>query len=252
MMAGRVEGQTTKEALMVNLEEQIKLLVELQYLDTHIFKLEDELESAPEKIKNLEDNFKEKAANLKKLEDDVKTLQLKRKEREGDLESKEGTIKKYQTQLYQIKTNKEYTALQEEIGRVRADNSLIEEDIIKILDQIDAENKKIAQEKEFLKQEEVRLNEEKVRLNEEAARAKTELEGVNLKRSELAAKVEKNILAKYERIIKSKDGLAVVPVANDSCQGCFRIMPPQVINEIRMKTNLIFCENCARILYIEE
>lgn len=252
MQAASRDKQNRKESLMQNLEEQIKLLVELQYLDTHIFKLEDELESAPEQIKKIEDNFKDKAASLKVLEDDVKTLQLKRKEREGDLESKEGTIKKYQTQLYQIKTNKEYTALQEEIGRARADNSLIEEDIIKILDQIDAENKKIAQEKEFLKQGEVRLDEEKVRLNEEMSRAKTELKGLMLKRSELAAKVEMNILAKYERRIKSKDGLAVVPVANDSCQGCFRVMPPQVINEIRMKTDLIFCENCARILYIEE
>jgi predicted nucleic acid-binding Zn-ribbon protein len=29
-------------------------------------------------------------------------------------------------------------------------------------------------------------------------------------------------------------------------------MPPQVINEIKMKSSLVFCENCARILYIEE
>ena len=127
---------------MANLEEQIKLLVELQGLDTHIFKLEDVLESIPRKIKTEEDEFKEKTANLKKVEDGIKTLLLKRKEKEGELETKEGVIKKYQTQLYQVKTNKEYTALQEEIGRAKADNSLIEEDIIRILDQIDIENKK--------------------------------------------------------------------------------------------------------------
>ena len=57
---------------------------------------------------------------------------------------------------------------------------------------------------------------------------------------------------KYERIIKSKDGLAVVTIANDACQGCFRVMPPQVVNEIKMNDELVFCENCARILYIEE
>ncbi len=237
---------------MVNLEEQIKLLVELQGLDTQIFKLKRDLESIPEEIKNMEEDFKNKAANLKKLEDGVKALQLKRKEKEVDLETKEGTIKKYQVQLYQIKTNKEYTALQDEIGRAKADNSLLEEDIIKILDEIDSENQKVTKEREFLKSEEIKLNDEKNKKNEDVKRIAGELEHLNSERVALAAKVDKSILPKYERIIKNKDGLAVVPIANEACQGCFRILPPQVINEVRMKENLIFCENCARILYIEE
>ena len=237
---------------MENLEEQIKLLIELQQLDTHILKLEDELESIPLTIKATEEDFKGESSALKALEDGVKTLQLKRKEKEGDLEAKEGSIKKYQTQLYQVKTNKEYTALQEEIGRVKADNSLIEEDIIRILDQIDAENKKIVKEKEVLKQKETDLNTEKKKLTDEAEVIKKELEGLKTQRAELTAKVDKTILSKYERVLKNKDGLAVVPVINESCQGCFRVMPPQVINEIKMKHDLIVCENCTRILYVEE
>ncbi len=237
---------------MENLEEQIKLLVELQGLDTHIFKLEDAMEAIPASINKMEEAFKEKSINLKKLEDETKALQLKRKEKEGELEGKEGTIKKYQSQLYQVKTNKEYSALQEEIGRVKADNSLIEEDIIKIFDQVDVVNKKIAKEKELLKQEEANLATDKAKRNEEAGQIKKELDGLKAQRDNLAAKIDKKILLRYERIVKNKDGLAVVPVANDSCQGCFRVMPPQVINEIRMKKDLVICENCARILYIEE
>lgn len=237
---------------MTNIEEQVKLLVELQGLDTQIFRLEDEMESIPATIKQMDENFKEKSNDLKKVEEAVKGLQVKRKEREGDLEAKEGVIRKYQIQLNQVKTNKEYSALQEEISRVKADNSLIEEDVINILDQIDAENKKIVKEKEFIKQEEAKLGEEKKRLDEEAGRVKQELDGLKVQRSALTSKVEKAILGKYERIIKNKDGLAVVPVSGESCQGCFRVMPPQVLNEIRMKSGLVFCENCARILYLEE
>ena len=237
---------------MENLKEQIKLLVELQGLDTQIFRLEDELETIPETIKKREEEFKEKSINLKKLEDDLKAILMKRKEKEGDLEAKEGTIKKYQQQLNQVKTNKEYSALQEEIGRVRADNSLIEEAILNIFDQIDAGNKNITKEKEFLKSEEVKFNEEKNRFTAETNRIKTELEALKKQRSGLSIKVDKTILKKYERIIKSKDGLAVVTIANDACQGCFRVMPPQVVNEIKMNTDLVFCDNCARILYLEE
>jgi len=237
---------------MVNLEEQIKMLVELQGLDTQIFRLEDELASVPEKTKTLDDSFKAKTAELKKIEDNVKALQLKRKEKEIDLETREGTIKKYQTQMYQVKTNKEYTAFQEEIGRVKADNSIIEEEIIKIFDQIDAENKKMVVQKEALKSDEAVVAAEKKKLADDAGRIKAELDGLKGQRSALAAKVDKTILSKYERIIRSKDRLAVVTIADDACQGCHRILPPQVINEVKMKKDLVFCENCARILYLEE
>ncbi|MFA6321736.1 MAG: C4-type zinc ribbon domain-containing protein [Candidatus Omnitrophota bacterium] len=237
---------------MENIKDQIKMLVELQGLDTQIFRLEDELAAIPETIKNTEAEFKAKDAGLKKLEDELKALQVKRKEKEGDLEAKEGNIKKYQQQLNQVKTNKEYSALQDEIGRIRADNSIIEEDILRIFDEVDAENKRIVKEKEFLKGEEAKFAEVKKKLLDEEGCLKKELDAIKMQRQTLAAKVDAKILAKYDRIIKSKDGLAVVTIANEACQGCFRILPPQVTNEIKMNTGIVCCDNCARILYLEE
>ncbi|MDD5496445.1 MAG: C4-type zinc ribbon domain-containing protein [Candidatus Omnitrophica bacterium] len=237
---------------MINIEEQIKLLIELQGLDTQILRIERNLESIPEELKDMDDAFEAKKSNLKSLEDGVKTLQLKRKEKEGELGTKESAIKKFQSQLYQVKTNNEYSALEEEIGRAKADISMVEEDILKLFDQADVENQKIVKEKEFLKAEEGRLNDEKKKLNEEVARIKSEADRLKLQRNELAGKVDKAILARYNRIMKSKDGLAVVPVTGNSCQGCFRVMPSQVIHEIKMKKDLVTCENCARILYLEE
>ena len=237
---------------MINFEEQIKFLVELQGLDSQILKIEDELIQIPKKAQEIESSFNEKSAKLKKLEDNTKALQLKRKEKEGELQAKEDIIKKYTSQMYQVKTNKEYTAMQEEIGRVKADNSLIEEDIIKIFDQIDAESKEVAKEKEFLKKEEVLLAEEKNRLNAEAASKKTIADRLKAQRFEFVVKVDKQILARYERILANKDGLAVVPITGESCQGCFGRMPAQVINEVKMKDAIVCCENCTRMLYVEE
>ncbi len=237
---------------MEDYQGQIKLLVELQGLDTQIFHWEDELESIPEHIRSLESEYKNKTNSLKALEDGSKALQVKRNEKEVELETREVAIKKYQSQLNQVKTNKEYAALQEEIGRARADNSLIEEAILNLFDQIDAETKKIAKEREYLKEEEVRVGQEKARLDQEVSRIKQETEKLKSQRSELASGIDKGMLTKYERIVKNRNGLAVVYVAGDACQGCFRVLPPQVINEIKIGSGLVFCDNCARILYIEE
>lgn len=237
---------------MINSEEQIKLLVELQRLDSQIIKIDEELNRIPERVAKIEDDFNLKSANLKKHEDNTKALQLKRKEKEGELQVKEEAVKKYTSQMHQVKTNKEYSALQDEIGKVKADSSVIEDVILKIFDQVDAENKEIAAEKEFLKKEEAAMNEEKKILSAEAVKIKDEVDKLKAQRSELAAKVDQKILAKYDRILANKEGLAVVPIVGDSCQGCFARMPAQVINEVKMKNAIVCCEGCTRMLYLEE
>lgn len=234
------------------MEEQIKLLIELQGLDKEIFRLEKELALKPQEIKNLDDAFKAREEETKASDSDLKQLQVAHKDKEVQLQTKEESIKKLQTQLYQVKTNKEYTAMENEIKGARADCSVLEEEIINLLDKIDeAENRK-KERSENLKIEQKKVEEEKKRVNGEAKKIEEELNGLKGQRKGLAEKVDKTILSKYERILYNKNGMALVPVRNDACQGCFLDLPPQVINEIKMKKDLIFCESCARILYLEE
>jgi len=237
---------------MQNIEEQLKLLVELQQLDVQVYQCERTLKEIPVQLRALDDEFKQKTTLLNELEESVKKLQLSRKEKELDLEAREGNIKKLKSQQYQVKTNKEYTAIQTEIERAKADNSVLEEEIIKILDAIDAEHKKSAAAKEQLKKEEVALGAKKKEKQEEARKVESQLKTLQVQRGELAAKVEKNVLSKYERLLKSREGVAIVPIRGDACQGCNRILPPQVINETKMKKELITCEYCTRMLYCED
>lgn len=233
-------------------EEQIKLLVALQKLDSQIFKLKKELATQPLLIQNLESSFKQKEQALKATEEESKALALKRKDKEVSLQAKEDGIKKLQAQLYQIKTNKEYQAMEHEIATQKADVSVLEEEILKIFEQIDSCAKETAKQKELLNQQRGVFDAEKVKIESRTREMNASLEKLNAERSELAGKIDKIFLSKYERILNSKDGLAMVAVLSDACGGCNINLPPQVINEIRLKEELIFCGSCARILYIEE
>ena len=64
--------------------------------------------------------------------------------------------------------------------------------------------------------------------------------------------IEEDLLARYEKIKEGREGLALVPVKGDACQGCFTKLPPQVINEIMQSRRVIICERCSRILYISD
>jgi len=236
---------------MVNMEDQIKMLVELQELDTEIYDKKRLLDAIPERIKELDNSLEEKSINLKNLEEESKKLQVKRKEKETDLASKEETIKKYKTQLFQIKTNKEYTALEKEISSIKADNSVLEDEIIVLLDGVDEIKEKVSKEKEILEHEKGKVQDEKKKMEDEKKINEAEFNDLNNKRKEFVQKLDKNILSKYERILHNRDGLAMVPVIGGSCGGCNMNLPPQVINEAKLKKECIFCGNCARILYIE-
>ena len=112
--------------------------------------------------------------------------------------------------------------------------------------------KEQVRQKDILSQERQKVSEEKNKIEASAKEIEASLTKLNSGRSELVQKVEKEFLYKYERILNSKNGLAMVAVIGDACGGCNINLPPQVINEIRLKEDLIFCGSCARILYIEE
>ena len=72
------------------------------------------------------------------------------------------------------------------------------------------------------------------------------------KRKQLTSQINENLLSTYEKLLKTRNGLAIVPVENENCGACHIKVTAQKINEIKMYKELIFCENCVRILYLKE
>lgn len=203
-------------------------------------------------LEGLESEFNTKKAKLKSLEEDRQKKQLKQKEKEGELGTKEENIKKSNSHLGQLKTNKDYQMKLAEIEALKADKSVIEEEILKLMDEIDTAKIEIEKEKSLLGTEEKVFAEKKNVITNRGKEIENSLKDLEGKRKILCDSVDKKILARYEHILHGKEGLAIVKVENNSCQGCFMHVPHQVINEIKMHENIITCEICARILYLEE
>lgn len=237
---------------IVNIKEQIRTLMRLQEFDAEIFALTRQKEQLPFEIMNLEKAFEDKKATLQSLEEKAKTLALKRKEKEVDLASKEENIKKLTTQLAILKTNKEYQIMLAQIASLRTDNSVLEEEILKVMEAQDARKEEIAKEKALLVEEEKKFQEEKKKIETRIKEIEFAIHDLTAKRGHLLGAVEKRVLSTYERILKAREGIALVRVKDFSCQGCHMSVTPQVVNEIKMQEKLIICESCARILYLEE
>jgi len=237
----------------MNLKDEIRKIVEVQELDQRLYSLRQEKDVIkPARLEEMKNEFERERQKSSLFEKKIKELQLKKKDKEIDLGSKEENLKKAQSQLYQLKTNKEYEAKLREISILKADISVAEEEVIKILDEIEPAHKDLEQEKECLRQEEGRIKEQEVKINNEIKDAAAQIENLNCKRKTLVGEIDKEILHKYEQLLKTRQGLAIVPVKGDNCGACHLLLTHQTINEIKMYENFVFCNNCVRILYMPE
>lgn len=236
----------------LDLKSQIINLVKLQELDSEIYALGNERAAKPQEIKQLETAFELKKQDLLALEKKSLDLQKQRKEKELELATNAEGVKKLSSQLFSLKTNKEFQTMQQQIADIKADGAVIEEKILisfeesdKLKAQIDAENFKLKDEEKIFLQQKKAVD---LRSEEIGGR----LSQLDAQRKQIIPGIDPKMLQEYERILHSRGGLAIVKAKDNSCGGCHMLVPPQVINLIKMYEHIITCETCNRILYIQE
>jgi uncharacterized protein len=232
------------------LKTQLEALVQLQEIDSQIYKLNDEKTSKPAQVEVLKLAFEEKKKSLTLSEKAYLDAQKEKKDRELELAAKEENTKKLQGQLYQLKTNKEYNTMLSQIQDSKADGSLVEDKILEAMDKIERTKAAVEDEKKKLADEEKIFNDQKKKVELELKEIDDRLATLGSQRQQLLPGIEKNILTQYERILHNKNGLAIVAVKDSTCKGCHMSLPPQVTNSIQAYDHMITCDVCNRILYI--
>ena len=231
--------------------QNLDVLKKAQQMDSEIHRAHILLEEIPSRRAQLKSELELEKVHLNELEKSLKDIQLKLKNKELELSQKEMQIKKLDGQLSQVKTNKEYAALQQEIASLKADNSLLEEGIIHILDEVEAAKDETRKEKEKLAIVEKSFQNKDNEMAEQAKTLQERLVDLKKEREESVAQLPPELGELYNRIAVKKQGLALAVVNGEVCAACQMHLRPQLINEIRLGEQIIVCENCSRILYFE-
>ncbi len=214
--------------------------------------LEKEISDAPKTLMtNIEVLNKLKKAYVEKnnyLERKTERIN-KIRERLNDLEVQRNEAEK---QMGDIETQREYELLDKKIKefaqkeqelRIKYNKERQEFDELK-LDMSNKENMILAQEKE--------IEAEKEKLESYIASKQTELDSLKGREKEILPGIGDDIVYKFDRIVRKKEGVAIVPIKNGVCTGCNIMLTPQFVNEVREETSISFCPYCSRILYCED
>lgn len=151
--------------------------------------------------------------------------------------------------MNRIKNVKELQALQREIEQIRQSNGDLEEEIIRIMEDMEGVKGEIkAKEEDLAKlQEEWKNKQEEMQMRISGIdQAVTE---AATRRQSIAAQITGDLISRYELIFSRRGGMAVVEVASGICQGCYMNIPPQLWNEIIKSEKVNLCPSCQRILY---
>jgi hypothetical protein len=237
---------------MENLVNRLKTLYELQLIDDQLDELEELRGDLPNAVQALQDKINSITEQIALKESKRKESLEKREENDEEVEKLKANQKKFKSQLYQVRNNKEYDALTKEIDHT-------EEQILKLETENDAladQSKTLAEDIEALSPQLVELNEElKIKeadLKEIIKANQKEEAKLRAQRKDIEAETKKPDYSAYMRIRRAKKGKAVATIKRSACSGCHNIVPSQRQLEIRRNNRLFYCEYCGRILVSPE
>jgi len=197
---------------------------------------------------------------LQKLRTEQKTAQQQlraglqaQREAERTLEDLSHRLKTQEQRLYggTISNPKELKALLQEIQHLRLQQSHQEEVTLEAMDAAESLQEKANDVSEALRQAEEAWIRQSGALITRRDQLATRRQEVQLKREQLAAKLDADLLDRYDRIRRTRQGKAVSKVEQGSCQWCRVILTPRELQHVRINTELQTCSNCGRILYFD-
>lgn len=235
-----------------SVEEKLKALFELQTLHTQIDKIRQTRGELPMEVADLEDEVAGLETRIQKIKADLDELEDQIVTRKNLIKDALAATKKYETQLNDVKNNREYDAISKEIEiqglEIQVSEKKIKEYSFEIQNKTEVYENALANITERKKDLELK----KAELDMITAETEKDEAGILVKAKEAEKHIEERLLIAYNRLrSNAKNGLAVVSIKRDSCSGCFNQIPPQRQLDIRQRKRIIVCEHCGRILVDE-
>ncbi len=227
----------------------LKLVIRLQEIDNRLAELTREIASLPKHIAEIE---KKLVSHERKLDADRAALEANQKERkksESEIQSQEQKISKLKDQMLQAKTNDQYRAFQNEIDYCSTEIRKFEDRILELMGESEPLDRNVKAAEIALKAEKAQVEKEKQEARQRTAADEKAAAELKKERGEIVASVTPATMQRYERVRKSRRGIAVAEALEGRCNACNMTMRLQFFQDLKQGNQIMACESCQRILY---
>ena len=225
-------------------------LIALQRIQNSAAATRTRIDELPACIADLDARLGASSAELDRARQRFDALRTERLAREKELALVQSRLSRFKEQLMDVKTNKEYQAMQVEIAGSEAEVRRLEDGILEQLleaDELQAEveraERRLADDRAAIEAERAGLEREQVELGQRLGQLEAD-------RKRQVGRLAPRILALFETVARHRS-VAVVEARDGRCSSCQVRLRPQLFNHVRLNERLIQCESCQRILYFD-
>ena len=232
--------------------EEIRGLLILQDRDKRLLVLAKDLAKLPQEEARARAKLAGDEETVKQAKDALHAVELRVKKIEMDAETRRTTVKRLRVQQFETKKNDEYNALGHEITRYEKEVDEFETQELQAMEEVDAFRTKFQEANELLGKTRAVVETDLAAIRDRHARMLEQQNEVRSERDKLVQTVSEDILPLYEKLLKSKEGTAIATLHGGKCTGCNMKVIASTAIAVHSEKEITQCENCGRILAMDE
>jgi predicted nucleic acid-binding Zn-ribbon protein len=224
------------------------ILREIHRLRRHIKDLEGKIDNGPRQLKAQQNKIAKDDDNLKKAQEALKQSKVNIHDKEVSIKAAQAEIQKYQQQIGQITSKKEYDALLAEIASAKARITRFEDQALELMIISEEKAKAIPEAEKAVKKAKDEVAQFERDLGERLVRFKAEREQAQAELAKIEATLPDDVRAHYDRLSASTFEDCIAVVEGGTCAACYTEVTPQMANDLRRGV-FVLCKSCGRMLY---
>jgi len=243
------QQSTIRDQQLLLMHPDLQHLIQLQDLDLAADRARRRIAELPAAQHALEARLADKSAALNAVKERMAADQAARREVEKEVAAGQSRLSKFKGQLMEVKTNKEYQAMQKEIAVAEQEVRAHEDKLLEHMERAEVFASELMAAETAMKTEQSEVAREQKLLDAERSALEQEIGRLTAARAELVALLPREALSLFERIAHGRKGVAVAEARDGLCTVCHVRLRPQKFNDVRRNDMLTQCDSCTRILY---
>ena len=231
------------------MDSDLQHLIELQDLDLAADRARRRIAELPAAQQALDARISDKSAEVAAVKARIAADHVARREVDKELAAVQTRLSKFKGQLMEVKTNKEYQAMQKEMAVAEQEVRAHEDRLLDHMERAETFAAELKAAEAAFKTAQAEVANEQKALDAERTQLEQELSRLTDARAGVTAKLSREALSLFERIAHGRKGVAVAEARDGLCTVCHVRLRPQVFNEVRRNDGLHQCDSCTRILY---
>ena len=237
----------------ISVEKKLRSLFDLQLIDSRIDEIRSVRGELPLEVEDLENEIAGLTSRLENFKSELKDFQDEVALQKNNIVVAKEADKKYETNLKNVRNNREYNSIHKEQEYQQLEIELSEKRIREFHAKSDQKTLSIEEVQIKLDERTAHLNAKNEELSSIMSETEKEEKLLTKKSKEFSENIEEHLMSAYNKIRSSvKNGLAVVPVERGAAGGSYFAIPPQTQMEIASRSKIITDEHSGRILVDEK